>query len=169
MPQQMMQQQMPPQMLQQQQMQQQMRQQQMMQQQIPPQMMQQQMPTQMMQQQMPPNVQRQQPPLQQFQHLPPQQQQQILNQIVGQQKGQQELLTNVNSNEFDINALLFSNRDSLVLLLLYLILLTPQINDLMVKIPYTSDNGSYPNYLGILIRGIFFIGFYILFKKLNML
>jgi hypothetical protein len=75
----------------------------------------------------------------------------------------------VNTSGLDYNSIIYSNRDSLVLLLLYLILLTPQINSIMNKIPYTSDDGSYPNYLGILIRGLIFISIYVGLKNVGLI
>jgi len=76
---------------------------------------------------------------------------------------------NVNTGSIDYNALIYGNRDSLVLLLLYIILLTPQINNLMNKVPYLSDDGNYPNYLGILIRGLLFVGIYVGMKNMKLI
>jgi hypothetical protein len=107
---------------------------------------------------MPPHMQQMQPQRQ----LPQQQHyQQMLNQ---QMQNRESFMGSI-----DYNAIIYGNRDTLVLLLLYIILLTPQINNLMVKIPYTSDNGFYPNYLGILVRGLLFIGVYISMKKFKLI
>ena len=156
-----------------------------------PQQMQPQQITPQMLAQMPPHVQQQMfaqmPPQLQHQMLsqmPPQIQQQIISQMSPQM--QQQLMgpgyganqartqgmlgkEHMAGGSFDINQILYSQRDSLVLLLLYLILLTPQVNSLMNKISHTSDNGYYPNYLGILLRGTIFIGMYIGLKKLNLI
>jgi hypothetical protein len=158
-------------------------------QQMPQQMMQQ-MPQQMMQQ-MPQQMMQQMPQqlLQQMpQQLSPQQQQQINQQMMHQQMMQgmnpqmmhrmqqmnnpnmiKEHLSNQNNSSDGISKMIFSNRDSLVLFLLYIILLTPQVNSVMNKIPYTSDYDNYPGYLGILLRGIIFISLYIGMKNLNLL
>jgi hypothetical protein len=179
--------------MQQHQMQQQMQQQQMQQQMQQQQMQQHQMQQQMQQQQM------QQPQmqghLQHMQHpghnqLSPQQQQllnqQLLQQGINPQMLQQqginpqmlqrlnpamlkEHLANQNNTSDSISNMIFSQRDSLVLFLLYVILLTPQINSIMNKIPYTSDNDNYPGYLGILLRGVIFISLYIGMKNLNLI
>jgi hypothetical protein len=128
----------------------------------------------------------QQQAMQQQQQMSPQMQQQLQQQLINQQLQQQmspqmiermqqqslqqpKLVTESKDSLFDINSMMFSNRDSLVLLLLYLILLTPQVNSMMNKIPYTSDDGQYPSYLGILLRGFLFISAYISMKKLNLI
>jgi len=149
--------------------------------QMPPQMMQQ-MPQQMMHQ-MHPQMMQQMP-----QQLSPQQQQQMHQQMMNQQMLQgmnpqmmqrlqqmnnpnmvKEHLANQNNSSDGISKMIFSQRDSLVLFLLYIILLTPQVNSVMNKIPYTSDYNNYPGYLGILLRGIIFISLYIGMKNLNLL
>ena len=61
----------------------------------------------------------------------------------------------------------FANRDALVLLLLFCVICTPQVNVFLNKIPNTSDLYSYPNYLGILLRGVLLVGTYLTLKKLN--
>ena len=146
-----MQQQMYQQQMQQQLQHQQMQQQQLQQQQIMQQKMQQQM---FNQGQVPLNLQQQLPPQVQLQ-------QQIQKQM--------QLKEHMEGTSFDINNIIYSNRDSLVLFLLYIILLTPQVNSLMNKIPNTSEINNYPNYIGILVRGIIFISIYIGLKKLNLL
>ena len=100
-----------------------------------------------------------------------QMQQQMTPQIIErmQQQALQQQQQISKTNGLDVNSIMFSNRDSLVLLLLYLILLTPQVNSIMNKIPYTSDEGNYPSYLGILLRGLIFIGAYISMKNLNLI
>jgi hypothetical protein len=161
MEQQHMQQQMSPQM--QQQLQQQAMQQQAMQQQA---MQQHAMQQQAMQQ----HAMQQQAMQQQMQHLSPQQQQMLMQKMYNNQNPGllKEHLINQN-NSFDINNIIYNQRDSLVLFLLYVILLTPQVNGLMNKIPYTSDVDNYPGYLGILLRGVIFITIYISMKNLNLL
>jgi len=160
-------------------------------QQMQQQQMQQQIQQQMQQQQMQQQIQQQQ--MQQQMHHPhmpghlhqltPQQQQQIMHQQLLQQGINPQMLqqqrlnpmlvrehmANQNNSSDNINNIIFSNRDSLVLFLLYIILLTPQINSLMNKIPYTSDHDNYPGYLGILLRGIIFISLYIGMKSLNLI
>jgi len=86
-----------------------------------------------------------------------------------QQALQQKMIAENSNNSFDINSIMYTNRDSLVLLLLYLILLTPQVNSILNKIPYTSEEGNYPGYIGILLRGFIFIGSYISMRKLNLI
>ena len=154
--------------------------------QVPPQMqhmspqMQQQMYQQQMQQQL--QHQQQQQMQQQIQQQMMQQkmQQQMFNQGNGpvnlqqlppqvQQQMQKQIKEHMEGTSFDINNIIYSNRDSLVLFLLYIILLTPQVNSLMNRIPSTSEENNYPNYIGILIRGIVFISIYIGLKKLNLL
>jgi hypothetical protein len=156
--------------------------------QMPPQMQGQQMQQMLMQgQPMPPQMQGQprsqmpqipltQQQVQQLNSLPPQQQQQYYQQLVQQFMAMNNPMNNQMNNQkeqfigtIDYNALIYGNRDTLVLILLYVFLLTPQINNLMVKIPYTSDNGYYPNYLGILLRGLIFVGMYIGMKKFNLI
>jgi hypothetical protein len=61
----------------------------------------------------------------------------------------------------------FEYRDPLVLLLLFCVICTPQVNKLLCNIPNTSDLYSYPNYLGILLRGVLLVGTYLALKKLN--
>jgi len=153
-----------------------------------PQQMQPQQITPQMLAQMPPHVQQQMfaqmPPQLQHQMLsqmPPQIQQQIVSQmpplmqqqLMGPGYGANMSRTtgkeHMSGGSFDINQILYSQRDSLVLLLLFLILLTPQVNSVMNKISHTSDNGYYPNYLGILLRGTIFISIYIGLKKLNLI
>jgi DNA primase len=80
-----------------------------------------------------------------------------------------EHLNSGNSNNTldGIKDLFFANRDALVLLLLFCVICTPQVNLLLNKIPNTSDIYSYPNYLGILLRGVLLVGTYLTLKKLN--
>ena len=76
-----------------------------------------------------------------------------------------------------IKDFIYANRESLVLLLLFCFLLTPQINSVFNKIPYISNVESttfgrvneYPGYSGILLRGIIFVGIFIGLKKLNLI
>jgi DNA primase len=75
--------------------------------------------------------------------------------------------SNSNSTLDGIKDLFFANRDALVLLLLFCVICTPQVNLLLNKIPNTSDIYSYPNYLGILLRGVLLVGTYLTLKKLN--
>jgi hypothetical protein len=135
-----------------------------------------QMPQQQMQRQAMPQIPLTQQQVQQLNSLPPQQQQQYYQQLVQQYMAMNNPMNNLANNQkeqfigtIDYNALIYGNRDTLVLILLYIFLLTPQINNLMVKIPYTSDNGYYPNYLGILLRGLIFVGIYIGMKKFNLI
>jgi len=156
---------------------QQMQHQQMQHQQMHPQIQHQQMQPQM-QPQMHPQMQhalhqqalQQQAMQQQMQNISPQQQQMLMQKMYNNQNPGllKEHLINQN-NSFDINNIIYNQRDSLVLFLLYVILLTPQVNGLMNKIPYTSDNENYPGYLGILLRGVIFITIYISMKNLNLL
>ena len=74
---------------------------------------------------------------------------------------------NSNSMLDGIKDVFFANRDALVLLLLFCVICTPQVNVLLNKIPNTSDIYSYPNYLGILLRGVLLVGTYLTLKKLN--
>jgi hypothetical protein len=177
--------------IQQHQMQQQQIQQQQMQQQ---QMQQQQLQQQLQQQQLQQQMQHQQMHMPQMQQLTPQQQQQMQQQLINQQLLQQginpqmmtpqmiqklqqmhnpgitkEQMSNTVSSSDSISNIIFSQRDSLVLFLLYVILLTPQVNSLMNKIPYTSNDDNYPGYLGILLRGLIFISLYVSMKSLNLL
>ena len=153
------------------------------QQQMPPQHLMQQMPPQhlmqqrQMQQQMP-QIQLTPQQMQQMQQLSPQQQQQYYQQLVSQHMGlqqqqqQQQMLAQTHESftgSIDYNALIYGNRETLVLLLLYIILITPQINNVMNTIPYTSDNKFYPNYLGILVRGLLFIGIYLGMKNFKLI
>jgi len=164
MQQQQMQQQLTPQQiqqLQQQQLQQQQMQQQQMQQHMQQQHMQQQLQQQMQQQHMQQQMQQQQ----QQQQLTPQMIQR-LQQMQNPQVVKEHLASNA---PIDFNNIIYSQRDSMVLFLLYVILLTPQVNSLMNKIPYTSDDNNYPGYLGILLRGLIFIIIYIGLKNMNML
>ena len=59
--------------------------------------------------------------------------------------------------------------DFATFLILYIILLTPQVNNLINKIPYTSESDNYPSYLGILLRGLIFISIYIGMKNINLI
>ena len=170
--------------LQQQQMQQQQMQQQLQQQQLQQQQMQQHMQQQHMQQQMQPQLSPQQQQMLQQQLLNQQMAQQIpqgnqqvtpqmmqrMQQMHNPQMIKEHLVASTTTNNsIDFNNIIYSQRDSMVLFLLYVILLTPQVNTLMNKIPYTSDNNNYPGYLGILLRGLCFIIIYIGLKNLNML
>ena len=74
---------------------------------------------------------------------------------------------NSNSMLDGIKDVFFANRDALVLLLLFCVICTPQVNVFLNKIPNTSDLYSYPNYLGILLRGVLLVGTYLTLKKLN--
>ena len=88
-----------------------------------------------------------------------------------------EHLGNTNESYVDIvKDIVYTNRELLVLLLLFCFLLTPQINSILNKIPYTVDtstfsreNIEYPGYLGILLRGILFVSIYVTLKKLNLI
>ena len=111
-----------------------------------------------------------------MQQLTPQHIQQLLQQGINPQILQRlnptmlkEHLVNQNGASDGISNMIYSQRDSLVLFLLYVILLTPQANSIFNKIPYTSDNNNYPGYLGILLRGIIFISLYIGMKSANLL
>lgn len=80
-----------------------------------------------------------------------------------------EHLESGNSNSMldGVKDIFFANRDALVLLLLFCVICTPQVNAFLNKIPNTSDLYSYPNYLGILLRGVLLVGTYLTLKKLN--
>ena len=80
-----------------------------------------------------------------------------------------EHLESDNSNSMldGVKDVFFANRDALVLLLLFCVICTPQVNVFLNKIPNTSDLYSYPNYLGILLRGVLLVGTYLTLKKLN--
>jgi len=73
-----------------------------------------------------------------------------------------------NSSTMDmVKDTFFAYRDPLVLLLLFCVVCTPQVNNVLNRIPNTSDLYSYPNYLGILLRGVLLVGTYLTLKKLN--
>jgi len=65
--------------------------------------------------------------------------------------------------------MVFMIREPLVLLLLFSIILTPQVNKVLNKIPYTADSDNYPGYLGILLRGLILVGIFVLVQKLNLI
>jgi hypothetical protein len=164
--------------MQQPQMQQPQMQQPQMQQQLTPQQIQQLQQQQMQQQQMQQHMQQQHMQQQiqqqmQQQHMQQQMQQQLTPQMIQrlqQMQNPQVVKEHLASNApIDFNNIIYSQRDSMVLFLLYVILLTPQVNSLMNKIPYTSDDNNYPGYLGILLRGLIFIIIYIGLKNMNML
>lgn len=141
-------------------------------QQLQQQQMQQHMQQQMQQQHMQQQIQQQmQQQHMQQQHM--QQQQQLTPQMIQrlqQMQNPQMVKEHLASNApIDFNNIIYSQRDSMVLFLLYVILLTPQVNSIMNKIPYTSDDNNYPGYLGILLRGLIFIIIYIGLKNMNML
>jgi hypothetical protein len=111
-------------------------------------------------------------------------QQQMHNHNIPHSHGQKiEQMNNTPSNSTSdstidmIKDFIYANRESLVLLLLFCFLLTPQINSVFNKIPYISNVESttfgrvneYPGYSGILLRGIIFVGIFIGLKKLNLI
>ena len=65
--------------------------------------------------------------------------------------------------------IIYMIREPLVLLLLFSIILTPQVNKILNKIPYTVDSENYPGYLGILLRGIILVSIFVLVQKLNLI
>ena len=75
--------------------------------------------------------------------------------------------SNSNSTMDTVKDTFFAYRDPLVLLLLFCVICTPQVNKILCNIPNTSDLYSYPNYLGILLRGVLLVGTYLTLKKLN--
>jgi cobalamin biosynthesis Mg chelatase CobN len=111
-------------------------------------------------------------------------QQQMHNHNIPNLQGQKiEQMNNSPSNSMTdstidmIKDFIYANRESLVLLLLFCFLLTPQLNSVFNKIPYISNVESttfgrvneYPGYSGILLRGIIFVGIFIGLKKLNLI
>jgi len=163
-------------------------QQQMAQAQMQQQMAQAQMQQQMAQAQQQQMAQQGQLPQLRNQQLPPHVLQQLLqqqmhNHNVPQLQGQKiEQMNNSPTNSMTdstidlIKDYIYGNRESLVLLLLFCFLLTPQVNSVLNTIPYTVDtstfsreNVEYPGYLGILLRGVLFVSIIITVKKLNLI
>ena len=66
----------------------------------------------------------------------------------------------------------YTYRDPLVLFLLFSVILTPQVNAILNKIPYASGSSGfneYPSYIGIILRGVLLIGVYLMLKKMNVI
>jgi hypothetical protein len=144
------------------QLQQQMAQQQMQQQLAQQQMAQQQMAQQQMaQQQMPPEL------LAQLQQR--QQQKQVHEHMQQVNKSNSELFSGSDKCMDSTKNMIYMIREPLVLLLLFSIILTPQVNKILNKIPYTVDAENYPGYLGILLRGLILVSIFVIVQKLNLI
>jgi len=63
-------------------------------------------------------------------------------------------------------------RDPLVLFLLFSVILTPQVNSILNKVPYASGASGfneYPSYIGIMLRGVLLLGMYLMLKNMNVI
>ena len=63
-------------------------------------------------------------------------------------------------------------RDPLVLFLLFSVILTPQVNSILNKVPYASGASGfneYPSYVGIILRGVLLLGMYLMLKNMNVI
>jgi hypothetical protein len=137
-------------------------QQQMAQQQMQQQLAQQQMAQQQMaQQQMPPEL------LAQLQQR--QQQKQVHEHMQQVNKSNSELFSGSDKCMDSTKNMIYMIREPLVLLLLFSIILTPQVNKILNKIPYTVDAENYPGYLGILLRGLILVSIFVIVQKLNLI
>jgi hypothetical protein len=129
--------------------------------------------------------------LQAQQHAQQQAQQQAIHQMMQQNNLKNntviEKLATVNSGTMSENSLspkgttngldnikdmVYMYRDPLVLFLLFSVILTPQLNSVLNKIPYASGASGfneYPNYVGIVLRGLLLVGVYVMLKKSNVI
>jgi hypothetical protein len=89
---------------------------------------------------------------------------QMQQQMYGQNKQQmEESLTDTITN------LVYSSRESFVLLLLICIILSPQMNNILGSIPNTMNLSKYPNQYGILIRSVLLVSIYMAVQKLKLI
>jgi hypothetical protein len=66
----------------------------------------------------------------------------------------------------------YTFRDPLVLFLLFSVILTPQVNSILNKVPYASGSSGfneYPSYVGIMLRGVLLVGVYLILKNMNVI
>jgi hypothetical protein len=129
--------------------------------------------------------------LQAQQHAQQQAQQQAIHQMMQQNNLKNntviEKLATVNSGTKSENSLspkgttngldnvkdmVYMYRDPLVLFLLFSVILTPQLNSVLNKLPYASGASGfneYPSYVGIVLRGLLLVGVYVVLKKSNVI
>ncbi len=116
--------------------------------------------------------------------LHPQMQQQLMSQLNGANNGipngpkiQQQLVQHFEGGEKgkdmmnDVKDIVYLIREPFVLLLLCIIILSPQVNTILNKIPYLkpSEEEIYPSYMGIVFRSVLLVTIYFGVKKLNLI
>jgi hypothetical protein len=83
------------------------------------------------------------------------------------------MLEHLDGSSLDkVKDMVYTFRDPLVLFLLFSVILTPQLNSVLNKIPYASGASGfneYPSYVGIVLRGLLLVGVYIMLKRSNVI
>lgn len=90
--------------------------------------------------------------------------------IINSKKG---MLEHLDGSSLDkVKDTIYMFRDPLVLFLLFSVILTPQVNSILNKVPYASGASGfneYPSYVGIMLRGVLLLGAYLMLKNMNVI
>ena len=90
--------------------------------------------------------------------------------IINSKRG---MLEHLDGSSLDkVKDMVYTFRDPLVLFLLFSVILTPQVNSILNKVPYASGASGfneYPSYIGIMLRGVLLLGLYLMLKNMNVI